>query len=281
MGCSLVMETVTSQAEISQNIHLLEGTRAAGSISPHFETYRTLIARGRCFIPYAIQGRLHFAPSRFVGYKNVTFKKHSEADYLDGRLTNPAISRVLRAVLVEDECLDAAYRRFLVDHLCYHKGVPNARRKFWLTDPAIGLLAASSQDASEFAGLPETVRQTIVKSRIGQVQFRAALIKYWQGCAITKCRLFSVLKASHIKPWHASSDEERLDPWNGLLLTPNLDALFDFGWISFGSDGSLLLAESLKKSERALLVADSSRLIKVSQKHEYYLAYHRKNVFKG
>jgi hypothetical protein len=277
------MDTVTSEADIDRNLRLLEETWAAGPTSSHFNTYRTLIARGRCFIPYTVDDRSHFAPSRFVGYKKVNFKRHSEAEYLDGKLTNPAISRALGVALVEDERLDAAYKRFLVDDLGYSKAVPNNQRKFWLTDTAISVLTTLDldQEQSEFDGVPETVRQAMVKARIGQVKFREALIKYWQGCAFTNCRLFAVLKASHIKPWRASSDEERLDPWNGLLLTPNLDALFDAGWISFGPDGALLLARSLPKAERALLVPESSKLIKISAKHEHYLQYHRSNIFKG
>ena len=37
----------------------------------------------------------------------------------------------------------------------------------------------------------------------------------------------SLLFASHIKPWSDSNNKERLDPYNGFLLTPNLDVCFD------------------------------------------------------
>jgi predicted restriction endonuclease len=50
------------------------------------------------------------------------------------------------------------------------------------------------------------------------------------------------LRASHSKPWRDSSNEERLDGENGLLLTPSIDHLFDRGFISFRSDGRLLVS---------------------------------------
>ena len=39
--------------------------------------------------------------------------------------------------------------------------------------------------------------------------------------------------ASHTKPWSACTHVERLDPFNGLMLTPNLDGAFDGGLVTF------------------------------------------------
>ena len=36
-----------------------------------------------------------------------------------------------------------------------------------------------------------------------------------------------LLRASHAKPWAKASDIERLDSFNGLLLSVHLDAMFD------------------------------------------------------
>ena len=63
----------------------------------------------------------------------------------------------------------------------------------------------------------------------------------------------TLLRASHIKPWRAASGAERLDKFNGLLLTPNLDLAFDQGLISFDDHGQILLGEDLDPdSARAL-----------------------------
>ncbi|NYT27659.1 MAG: HNH endonuclease [Candidatus Thiodubiliella endoseptemdiera] len=36
-----------------------------------------------------------------------------------------------------------------------------------------------------------------------------------------------LLTAGHIKPWSHSSNEEKLNPKNGILLSPLFDKLFD------------------------------------------------------
>lgn len=273
------MEVVRSNFDIDRNLRLLEEVRAAGQQSRFFEAYRTLIVGGRCFIPYDVDGVLHFAPSRFVGYKGVTFQKHAESDELDGKKTNPAISRVLDVPLVDDTRLEEAYKEFLRAGLGYQGPIPMYRRKYWLTDEADRVLLAFNNDDIDLAGVSETARQAIITARKGQSEFRKALIKYWQGCAVTGCKKISVLKASHIKPWRVSSNEERVDPWNGLLLTPNLDALFDSGLISFNSSGSVICSRALSKSEREILMPQPSRRIGLSQRHAAYLEYHRQHVF--
>jgi putative restriction endonuclease len=56
------------------------------------------------------------------------------------------------------------------------------------------------------------------------------------------------LRASHIKPWCKSDDREKLDGYNGLLLAPHVDLLFDRGWISFSDDGKLLVSDKLDRT---------------------------------
>jgi len=94
--------------------------------------------------------------------------------------------------------------------------------------------------------IPSTTRDALIQARVGQGSFRAALIKAWDGrCAVTGCKELAVLRASHVKPWRRSNDSERLDSSNGLLLTANLDAMFDTGLISFTDDGEMLLSEEI------------------------------------
>jgi len=61
---------------------------------------------------------------------------------------------------------------------------------------------------------------------------------------VTGLQVKSLLIASHIKPWRWSSNIERLDGHNGLLLSPHVDRLFDKGFISFSDSGKMLLANS-------------------------------------
>jgi predicted restriction endonuclease len=54
--------------------------------------------------------------------------------------------------------------------------------------------------------------------------------------------------ASHIKPWRASDNTERLDTYNGLLLLPNLDKAFDLGFITFTERGRIIVSNQLEES---------------------------------
>jgi len=131
--------------------------------------------------------------------------------------------------------------------------------------------------------LQSTEAERWVVERIGQDLFRGALLDYWQGrCCLTGLAIPSLLRASHIKPWaKCSSDEERLDVFNGLLLAPHIDALFDSGWISFSNDGGLVVSEQLPAAACALLaVSPSWRIPNLKHAHLQYLEFHRAHEFR-
>lgn len=82
----------------------------------------------------------------------------------------------------------------------------------------------------------ETEREILAKARVGQGRFRAELVAAWgkgEACALTGLDIPEMLIASHIKPWRESSNRERLDPMNGLLLAAHADCLFDRYLMSF------------------------------------------------
>ena len=124
-----------------------------------------------------------------------------------------------------------------------------------------------------------TEKQNLVKCRIGQGTFREKLIEFWQGCSVTKFKNIEILIASHIKPWSSSSNEERLDVYNGFLLTPNLDKLFDKGYISFDDNGKILISDKLKDFQ--FLGISAEMKIPIEVEHKKYLSYHRNKVFKN
>ncbi len=70
-------------------------------------------------------------------------------------------------------------------------------------------------------------------------------MSYWKGCAVTGADCIPLLKASHIKPWCESNNKERLDVFNGLLLSPNIDAAFDTGYITFDLHGKIVLSNAI------------------------------------
>jgi hypothetical protein len=126
--------------------------------------------------------------------------------------------------------------------------------------------------------LTSTEKTTLINTRLGQGLFRKKLISQWGACAITGYRDTRFLVASHIKPWSKSENQERLDPFNGLLLLPNLDKVFDLGYISFEDSGRIWVSEEL---ENAHVLGIHTRLsVKLEEKHKGYLAYHRDTVFR-
>ena len=134
----------------------------------------------------------------------------------------------------------------------------------------------------ELAALsPETSRTEVdrmVRQRIGQQKFREAMLTYWGGaCAVTGLALPDVLRASHAKPWaECESDAERLDVFNGFLLTANLDALFDRFLISFDVQGHLLISSAVAPSDQPLLgISQELRLRWLAPEHHVYLQFHR------
>lgn len=128
-------------------------------------------------------------------------------------------------------------------------------------------------------GLPtSTEAERLVLQRVGQDLFRIALLDFWRGrCCVTGLAVPSLLRASHIKPWaKCVSDDERLDVFNGLLLAPHVDALFDGGWISFTDQGQVLVSKELSSTARAQLGVSSEWAIKgLTPAHAMFLAHHR------
>lgn len=114
-----------------------------------------------------------------------------------------------------------------------------------------------------------------IKTRIGQQQFRSELISYWGSCALSGIKVTEILKASHIKPWKISTDYERLDPFNGILLSPMYDALFDRGFISFDNVGKILLSPTARKFSSQLGLREDMSLKKIDPRHFCYLEKHR------
>lgn len=125
--------------------------------------------------------------------------------------------------------------------------------------------------------LSETEKKNLINSRIGQGNFRKNLINFWGGCSVTKHNQIDILIASHIKPWKNSTNSERLDKYNGFLLVPNLDKLFDKGYISFCDEGKIMISDELNNFEK--LDINEAMKIEIKNEHKKYLQFHRENIF--
>lgn len=126
--------------------------------------------------------------------------------------------------------------------------------------------------------LLKTEKENLILSRLGQGTFRDRLIKLYDGCCCLSGFSFTkILIASHIKPWKFSDNYERLDEYNGLLLLPTFDKLFDLGYITFSNSGKLKVSKEIK--DLKLLGLNNEMTITVHKESIKYLEYHRKNIF--
>ena len=86
-----------------------------------------------------------------------------------------------------------------------------------------------------------------VKTRVNQNVFRQIVIANYNGrCAITGIDLPNLLLASHIIPW-SKNEQERLNPENGICLSPLYDRAYDKGYIGINEKYEIVLSSQLKK----------------------------------
>jgi hypothetical protein len=126
----------------------------------------------------------------------------------------------------------------------------------------------------------ETERAQLVRARVGQGVFRDRVVRFERRCRVTGVSDLRHLRASHIKPWRSSTNEERLDGANGLLLAPHIDHLFDRGFISFANDGTLLVSPHLDPAILRSWGIDATRKHgRFAEAQKRYLEHHRTEAF--
>lgn len=274
------MNVVTTLEQIKNNIAELERGRRAGGKA--LEEYQALIKRGTCFLPYESEKGLSFAPSRFVGYIDNKLATHANNQIRDGRDTNVAINQLIGTRPSSNTALEQAYIEFCraIAVTPSKTGAFGVERKYWVTTEASDLIEGNAEnEISQDPNLTQTEKQQLTKARIGQGAFRESQIAMWGKCCVTGCSFVSVLRASHIKPWRDSTNAERLDKFNGLLLSPNLDALFDKGLITFSDSGDVLKSKLLSADVCKALGVSMEAKVNLKSGHAKYMAWHRERVF--
>lgn len=121
------MDLIDSVNDVKMNLDTLEVYRNSRQTA-YREFYKGLIKRGRCFVAYEWGGNIHFAPSRFIGYKNNDMNSHMANDERDGRVTNRAINKIMRGKVEPSEIMEAKYQRF-----CNELDIQPCKfkKKFW------------------------------------------------------------------------------------------------------------------------------------------------------
>jgi putative restriction endonuclease len=129
-------------------------------------------------------------------------------------------------------------------------------------------------------GIPTTEREAIIRSRVGQGLYRERALGLWGTCSVSGFTKQPVLVASHIKPWKFCSNDERLNPFNSLVLVPTLDKLFDKGYIGFEKNGNIMLSSKICQEDWARVGIDCrSRLRNVPDDTKTFLVYHGEYIY--
>jgi putative restriction endonuclease len=127
----------------------------------------------------------------------------------------------------------------------------------------------------------ETDRVAIIRARSGQGLFKDRVSRIESRCRITGVENPVHLIASHCKPWRDSTNDERLDGENGLLLTPSIDHLFDRGFIGFENDGDLIISPVAHRPSLQRMGIDTTRVVNVggfTSGQKQFLEFHRNSV---
>ena len=167
---------------------------------------------------------------------------------------------------------DAELARWLRRASALAQSLPNQAAVDFDTQVQQALAALPTADTQS------TEARRLVRQRVGQDRYRQAMLAYWGGaCAVTGLTLAPALRASHAKPWaDCATDAERLDVFNGFLLSANLDALFDQFLISFSDDAQVMISPSLITADRQLLGLQAPLCLRwLAPQHLPYLAFHR------
>jgi len=131
---------------------------------------------------------------------------------------------------------------------------------------------------------PSKLQEEISKARIGQGKYRDDLLLECPYCPITGINDERLLIASHIKPWAASTDTEKIDAKNGFAFSPMFDKLFDRGFITFTDDRHIVLSHWITpKNYERIGISNGTfyQRLPIDEFRKVYLEYHRRIIFKG
>ncbi len=124
-----------------------------------------------------------------------------------------------------------------------------------------------------------TQRIQLAKARVGQGLFRKRVILLDQACRVTGVSDRRLLIASHIKAWKDSTNAERISGFNGILLSPHVDALFDDHLLTFEDDGKMHAHMSLPKDVLERWSIDTTKPVDGFRPEQAAFLRHHRDVF--
>ena len=126
------IELVKTREEIKQNIQVLD-KYLSDKVDPEYSYALDLIKKGICFVVDDSSGRKKYYPSRFIGYASNSMDKHQNNESKDGKVTNPAISKILGSKPEPNHEYEKDYREYCesLGIVPQEKGAFGVERKYW------------------------------------------------------------------------------------------------------------------------------------------------------
>lgn len=122
---------IQDDSELKVNILTLESYLDLEYSEIEEEFAKSLIQKGKNFVAYKVNGEIHFAPSRFLDYKDNNMIKYLENNNKDIKETTPVINYISQYKVSANSDLENEYIEY-----CKSLGIKthHKNRKYWLID---------------------------------------------------------------------------------------------------------------------------------------------------
>lgn len=249
------MQLVTAKDQIVRNLQVFDQYRHSPQ-ARHQAYYKERLRLGNQFVMGKLGESYAFAPSRFVGYQNCSFERHTAFPGKDGKLTTPALTKLLGTPL-EDLTAEKIYQ-----DLCASINVEpaNKKRSFWLLseiEPISALLTGEPGFPDEVEHYIEgATKRVVVNAYERDLKARAACINhYGYDCAVCGFNFFSnfgeigekFIHVHHLVPISHHQSEHQIDAIKDLRpVCPNCHAMLH------QSDPPFTIEELITLREKAI-----------------------------
>ena len=230
------MKEIENKKQLIKNLDTIEQYLQSDS-EDIYGAMAKLIANGKVFVAYLVDGQYHFAPSRFVGYKDNSLVDHRANRTKHGWDTNREISRVLDQSNHFNDEMEKCYLAY-----CEQLDVrpSNNHRSYWLLEEDL---------ANEFTSyFTEGARKLItheVRERNQKVVKEAKRLfqKSHDGelfCEICGFNFKTVygkigdgfIEAHHVVSLSTTSGEHEIKPSDFIMVCPNCHKILHRGNVS-------------------------------------------------
>ena len=116
--------------------------------------------------------------------------------------------------------------------------------------------------------------------RKGQEKYREQVFNRYSYCVVTKVTDPNLLIACHIKGYASCNELERYDKFNGFTMTPTIHSLFDMGYLTFDTDGKMILSDFFRNNDRRCLNLFGKTIrVPLTKEMIPYLQWHNEHTF--